>query len=554
MKCTSDQSTDNQAPPAVLYYRMGDGPSLVRDVLESKGWQPYVEGSSPYWNLWWKGSRYRNSEYENCRPWQRLNHFPKTAVITRKGLYGSFLVFAHLIWAEFLSFVGFRKDTLFRLLRTMKGIHGAAYDFFPQGFSLPNEYLKFVRVYSEEDEKGLQVRDRELCPAEKFPTMWICKPADSSRGRGIFVFRNLCDLTYDCHTMSEKLKELRLLSAIVQRYIPRPWLISGYKFDMRCYVVVKSYNPLIVYLYDEGLARFATDLFADLAFRPPNILRTIPTMKSSYDTTALGNVFSHLTNTSINKLSPTLDHNKDEIGPGCRWTFRRLRAYFEDRELDFDRLWRRMQGIILLTLLPVSPEVPKTPGGCFELYGFDIIIDESMRPWLLEVNLSPALSVESDVDMVIKRFSGLDFALTRFIFPKPLIEDVVAVAGITQEHAAQAEAYAATQAVQYTKGSPSLLPGFCPPPADARIGNFRRIFPYNRVSAGWKVEKGGSGPSPQLDVLATHVRGHLREDKRESNAAFGFSTSPPLHSNTASYHFGSSPLSGEWFKTSKKRS
>lgn len=39
---------------------------------------------------------------------------------------------------------------------------------------------------------------------------------------------------------------------------------------------------------------------------------------------------------------------------------------------------------------------------CFELYGFDILVDENINPWLLECNVCPSLSSTSPLDKKIK--------------------------------------------------------------------------------------------------------------------------------------------------------
>ncbi|KAJ8315411.1 hypothetical protein KUTeg_007561 [Tegillarca granosa] len=314
----------------------GQGPELIRQVFLERGWVEFDEDSQEDddWNIWWRTSRFRTSDYDHIYQWQRLNHYPKSTAITK-------------------------KDGLARNLKRMKGVHGAGvYNFSPIAFNLPNDYTRYVAEYSRlkqqhHDSKTLN---------------WICKPADLSRGRGIFVFRDISELQYDC-------------TAVVQRYISNPFLIGGYKFDIRIYVAVPSFHPLSIYVYQEGIVRFSTEKF---------------------DLNSLNNVFAHLTNTSINKHSPAYTTDKERIGPGCKWTISQLRYYFHQNNIDDNMTWIRIMNIVTLTMLIQAPQVPKTRN-CFELYGFDILIDENLKPWLLEVNFSPALSIDCQSDVVVKK-------------------------------------------------------------------------------------------------------------------------------------------------------
>jgi tubulin polyglutamylase TTLL6/13 len=75
------------------------------------------------------------------------------------------------------------------------------------------------------------------------------KPENGSQGKGIFLVKGLEGI------------ERKLTGVVVQKYISRPKLINGLKFDMRVFVFITNLQPLRVYLFRDGLARFATEKF-----------------------------------------------------------------------------------------------------------------------------------------------------------------------------------------------------------------------------------------------------------------------------------------------------
>ena len=115
------------------------------------------------------------------------------------------------------------------------------------------------------DTKGLK-RHAQENPDQ----LWIVKPTNRHSGQGIRVVNDIENI---------ESKEV----AIVQKYISNPCIIRGHKFDLRLYVLITSLDPLKVYLYGDGFARFAT---------------------KPYDTNPdnLQDSFMHLTNFEINKV------------------------------------------------------------------------------------------------------------------------------------------------------------------------------------------------------------------------------------------------------------
>ena len=92
---------------------------------------------------------------------------------------------------------------------------------------------------------------------------------------------------------------------MIQEYIDNPLLIRSTKWDMRIYVLITQMRPLKVYLFKEGIVRFSSE---------------------RYNTDCLQNVYSHLTNSSINKYAAT--NISDGHGSGLKWSFAQLRSYF----------------------------------------------------------------------------------------------------------------------------------------------------------------------------------------------------------------------------------
>jgi tubulin polyglutamylase TTLL2 len=191
-------------------------------------------------------------------------------------------------------------------------------------------------------------------------------------------------------------KELTMI--ICTLHVIRLWA-SGYKWDLRLYVVVTCRNPLTVYAYTEGIVRFATN---------------------KYNLDDLSDIYSHLTNTSLNKASPAYKKNKATIGigrlikigqeclfpgyrhdnvninynfglQGSKWTLQRLRAYLKSQGVNDFHLWQKIWSILVLTIIGQGKSMAFSDGSkncnTFEFLGFDVLVDDKLRPHLLEVSL-----------------------------------------------------------------------------------------------------------------------------------------------------------------------
>ncbi|NWU76965.1 TTLL5 polyglutamylase, partial [Onychorhynchus coronatus] len=327
---------------------------LVRRILTAHGFHEVHPNSSDY-NLMWTGSHLKPYLLRSLTDIQKVNHFPRSYELTR-------------------------KDRLYRNVTRMQLAHGfKTFHILPQTFILPTEYQDFCNTYSK----------------DRGP--WIVKPVASSRGRGVYLINNPSQIVVEDNIL-------------VSRYISNPLLIDDFKFDVRLYVLVTSYDPLVIYLYEEGLARFAT-------------------VRYDQASKNIKNQFMHLTNYSVNKKSGDYVSCDDpEVEDyGNKWSMSAMLRYLKQEGRDTAALMANVEDLIIKTVVSAELSIASAcksflshRGSCFELYGFDVLIDDTLKPWLLEVNLSPSLACDAPLDLKIKASMLSDmFTLVGFVCQDP---------------------------------------------------------------------------------------------------------------------------------------
>ncbi|CAL8084000.1 unnamed protein product [Calicophoron daubneyi] len=368
--------------------------SVINGNCEARGW--ILTSPDDDWNFFWASVQSIRTIFNSDTCYrlsdnQIVNHFPNHFELTRKDL----MVKNIKRYRRELEKEGHplaTKDDLGRYIYL---------DFIPVTYMIPQDYNLFAEEFKRNPS-----------------STWIMKPSGKARGIGIFLINRLSQLKrWSRESRSAPLGSTPMCgrdSYVISRYIDNPLLIGGKKFDLRLYILVTSFRPLKAYIYKLGFCRFCT-------------------VKYNSDVTELDNMFVHLTNVSIQKHGA--HYNSIH---GGKWTTENFRLWLEGtrgRSVS-DKLFDEIHWIILHSLKAVA-NVLINDRHCFECYGYDIIIDDNLRPWLIEVNASPSLSATTASDRILKYKLIND--VINIVVPNGTVPDVKSNKVISKEQMGQFE-------------------------------------------------------------------------------------------------------------------
>ena len=206
--------------------------------------------------------------------------------------------------------------------------------------------------------------------------VWIVKPGGLSRGRGVHCIDQLNDILSNVKPCNQ---------TIIQKYIENPLVINGRKFDIRQWVLVTDLNPLTVWLFETPYVRFGAE---------------------NYHIDDFKNVFSQLTGNSIAKHSDKFNTGEIE---GDMWENKEFREFLK-KEYGGDpwvEIQKKIEKIVILSLECAKHKLFNRKNN-FEVFGFDIMLDDKLNVYIIEINASPDWTYSTKVTEKLVKIASDD--------------------------------------------------------------------------------------------------------------------------------------------------
>ena len=212
--------------------------------------------------------------------------------------------------------------------------------------------------------------------------LWLIKRINLNRGREIKVMSNLDEIIQEADQIKNK-ENVKYI--IIQKYIERPLLYCGRKFDIRIWVLftklIKS-EKFEAYVFKEGHLKASSEIF---------------------DINSL-DLFIHLTNYSVQKNNKNF--SKIEIGNEISFNDFQNELNKKASNINFRKdIFTKIIKIIEITASAAKNKILGfDPNNCFEIFGYDFMLDEEYNPYLLEINTNPGYEESSPlIKMLVPR-------------------------------------------------------------------------------------------------------------------------------------------------------
>ena len=228
--------------------------------------------------------------------------------------------------------------------------------------------------------------------------LWLIKAINLNRGMGIKVENDLDKIEKEIIEINDNLKmeisnkkKRKCKCILIQKYIEKPLLYQGRKFDIRLWVLFIGNKPDNVYIFKEGHLKATC---------------------GNYDLNSK-DIYVHLTNYSIQKYNS--DFSKIEIGNEI--PFKDLQKDLDSKKIKINfrnNIYPKIVRIVRITAGAAKAKINMmNRKNCFEIYGYDFMIDEKFNPFLIEINTNPGFEFSSPlINMLLPRLIDDAFKLT----------------------------------------------------------------------------------------------------------------------------------------------
>ena len=401
---------------------------LIKDCFANRlKWKKCHCNNTNLFNFKWKEVICNNDEFLelSSKKTQMINHFENHSCLSNKcNMFYNFANYCEennidiFRYLPFTIIVDISKSSIYSYKKNFKQIFDNIEKFIFDSKSINDKIfdrrkIPYKTLFPMGDPKfGLKI----YCEISKShydgKNLWIIKAPNLNRGRGVKIFNNYKDILSYIKKMAEgKITESELYNIksnetnitnkiernsdqntneknnlfkdeqdyiyqsstiIIQKYIEKPFLYKGRKCDIRIWVLIT--HKMKVYIFKEGHLKVSS----------------VSYNKDDFDS------FIHITNYSLQKYNKSFS----KYEKGNEISFQKFQNFIdENNKFDFRKeIYPKFVEIVKHTALSVRNKINiNNLNYCFEIFGYDFMMDEDKNVFLIEINTNPGLEISSDI-------------------------------------------------------------------------------------------------------------------------------------------------------------